>query len=73
MPPKSSNDNSSVLSDKTKKTKIIQKFIKQNSSNFKQEDHDVQLVLEIETLEDGEEKKENITQMYSKYSVGNIS
>jgi len=57
MPPKSLNDNLSVLSDKTKKTKIIQKFIKQNSSNFKQEDHDVQLVLEIKTLEDDEVQK----------------
>ena len=73
MAPKSLNDNSSVLGDKTTPTKIIQKFIKKHAGNFKQEDHDVQLVLEIETLEDGEEKKDNITQMYSKYSVGSIS
>ena len=53
MAAKFSNDNSSDFGDKTKKTKIIQKFIKQHSSknNFKQEDHDVQLVLEIKTLE----------------------
>ena len=54
MAPKSLNDNSSVLGDKTTPTTIIQKFIKKHAGNFKQEDHDVQLVLEIETLEDGE-------------------
>jgi len=37
-------------------TKTIQKFVKQHADNFKQEDHDVQLVLEIKTLEGGEEK-----------------
>ena len=58
MAAKSSNDNSSDFGDKTPQTKIIQKFIKQDSSknNFKQEDHDVQLVLEIKTLEGDEIK-----------------
>ena len=60
MPPKTLNDNSSVFGDKTSQTKIIQKFVKKHSGNFKQEDHDVQLVLEIETLEDDEYKKKRI-------------
>ena len=37
-------------------TKTVQKFIKKHADNFKQEDHDVQLVLEIKTLEADKEK-----------------
>ena len=59
---KSSNDNSSVLDEKTPPTKIIQKFIKKHAGNFKQEDNDVQVVLEIDTLED---EKIKITREYS--------
>ena len=56
MPPKSSNDNPLVLGDIISPTKIIQGFIKKHAGNFKQEDHDVQLVLEIKSLEDDEIK-----------------
>ena len=33
-------------------TKTIQKWVKQNKENFKQEDHDVQLVVELKILQD---------------------
>ena len=32
-------------------TKVIQNWVKQNKADFKQEDHDVQVVLDITTLE----------------------
>ena len=73
MAPKSLNDNPLVIGDITPRIKTVQKFIKKHAGDFKQEDHDVQLVLEIKTLEADEEKQENTTQMYSQYSVGNIS
>ena len=59
--PRCNNDNSLKRIRLNQKTKVIQNWVKQNKDEFKQEDHDVQVVFDITTLEDGKEHTEENT------------